>query len=178
MKAAIIVLAVAASVGCHALAEESFPPDVQKLVDQRVTAIARIDQTFVQELGKLKTRYMQQGNLEAANQIDTLIKLHGPDPSTGRTDSGAAVNRFVGQWWLREANALRKGKVTITDTHMIEEGNGKRHPYSVEGRGIRIHWASTQHQWILFTPQAGDEGSVKGINHEGTRYELQRIPAP
>lgn len=54
--------------------EEPLPSDVQRILDQRAAAIAKIDRTCVEELKKLKSNYTKQGNLEAAVKINELLK--------------------------------------------------------------------------------------------------------
>jgi hypothetical protein len=73
MKAVLLILA-AVSIFPLAQAEESMPPDVQRVVDQRAAAVAKIDKIYLQELEKLKLNYTKKGDLETANKIVALTK--------------------------------------------------------------------------------------------------------
>lgn len=49
------------------------PFDVQRIIDQRASAISKIDRIYVEELKKLKNNYTKQGNLEVALKINELL---------------------------------------------------------------------------------------------------------
>ncbi|MCH7228788.1 hypothetical protein [Haloferula sp. A504] len=53
-------------------AEGPLPPDAQQLVEQRDTAIARIDKIFVEQLKALQVDYTKKGDLEIANRIASI----------------------------------------------------------------------------------------------------------
>ena len=50
------------------------PSDVQWLVSKRSKAVDKIDRTFIEELDKLKIKYMNSGELDHANAIEELIE--------------------------------------------------------------------------------------------------------
>lgn len=77
MKTATIILSVTLSLMTFTLADKPLPSDVHKLVEQRKSAIAKIEQTFLQELEKLKLDYTKKGDLETANRIASLITGEG-----------------------------------------------------------------------------------------------------
>jgi flagellar motor switch protein FliG len=63
-----------ASTLCPTLrAEDALPADIQRVVEQRASAIAKIDKIYLQELEKLKVNYTKQGNLDMALKIVSLM---------------------------------------------------------------------------------------------------------
>ena len=67
----------------HALGE--LPPEVKVLSDRRDAKIKEVDVIYASELLKLQRKYMNDGNLEAANQVDALIKNLNTSPEKQTT---------------------------------------------------------------------------------------------
>lgn len=82
MKLARVFLSVSVSLTAFTLSEESLPEDVQRLVDQRAEAIARINKNYLEEREKLKLQYANKGDLDTANQVDSLIKTVSTPPDS------------------------------------------------------------------------------------------------
>jgi hypothetical protein len=99
MKALLLILA-ALSIVTFVQAEEVLPPDVQRVVDQRAAAVAKIDKIYLQELEKLKVTYTKQGNLEVANTVMKLIEAVemptvAKEPLVGRWSRVGKPGRWV-----------------------------------------------------------------------------------
>jgi hypothetical protein len=134
MKAAFLFL-VAASILPHVLAEQPLPPDVERVVDQRAAAIAKIDRTYVQELEKLKINYTKQGNLNVANKIANLILESQSDNYVGKwiagravteikPDGEATVSNFRGNWIVKESTLIIQWNNGFTDSYELPPVDG------------------------------------------------------
>lgn len=73
MKALVLTFAAIISIP-DANARPSLPPDVQRILDQRAAAIAKIDEAYLNELKRLKINYTKMGDLETANKLVELEK--------------------------------------------------------------------------------------------------------
>ena len=113
-----------------ARANEPLPPNVQRLIDQRAAAIAKIDKQYVQELEKIKVFYTKQGNLEGANVVVDLIKQISPQV---RITSAADLKTFLmGTVWHWSSSPTGSAPVKLEfygdGTYNIAV-DSKRHPW-------------------------------------------------
>ncbi len=73
---------------------QELPNDLARLKEQREKQIAKIDEIYVQQLQKLKTKYMRAGDLDSANLVDGMIKEFDvippkePNPTPETTPEG------------------------------------------------------------------------------------------
>jgi hypothetical protein len=169
MKVMPILLAATVSFVTLVCADEALPPDVQRVIDQRAAAVAKIDKVYLQELDKLKTKYTKQGNLDVANKLMELIRNQG----------GVLTNSlkpFVGKWIYQsdDPNDRRRLPREFSDTNLIDD-TGARHPYVVEGRTIRVNWSGSENRFeqLTFDPEHPDV--MHGVNHNGTSLTYKRV---
>ncbi len=148
-------------------AEQPLPPDVQLVIDQRASAIAKIDMSYVQKLERLKESYTKQGNLEVANKVVELIQNNQKD----------TIPKILKGKWIYELD-IRGDKRKINRefdlTHMMDE-NGNRHPYSIKGNIVRIHWGGAQSRYFEdLTIDPINNNVIRGVSGGGTRFTYTR----
>ena len=103
---------------------EFLPYDAKHLVAQRELAIKRIDEKFLSELEKLKTKYVKSGDLENALSINELIKKTQSSSSALGNSSditGAWVFTFKG----KERRYTFKDDYSMTG-QFVDSGKGFR----------------------------------------------------
>ena len=71
------ILLAAFGLGLPASADDDLPFELKKLVKQRSMAIEKVDAAYRAELQKLKVKYTQEGDLERANTIASLMRKIG-----------------------------------------------------------------------------------------------------
>jgi hypothetical protein len=150
--------------------EKEFPSDVQWLVSKRNEAVARIDQTFVEELGKLKVKYTKAGDLENANTVAALIK----QTKESNREEGFSLD---GEWRYQiyeDYGDVRSSVRRFKGKNLIDE-HGRAHPWVYENDGITIKWnsSSTHFEKIILDHKNPDV--IKGINSGGNRFSYTRI---
>lgn len=109
----LIFVTVAFSVG------EELPSDIQSLLNKRDQAVAKIDQTLVQELEKLKIKYTKAGELDAANATVALIDKY----KATQTDGGKLPefpNDIYGKIFSWADNGKNRGNRLV----ILEGGKG------------------------------------------------------
>ena len=112
MKTLSIILAAIVSLIVVPQAAEKLPSDVQILVDQRAVAALKIENSFSQELEKLKVDYTKQGDLDMANGIASLIKggaasANSKLPVQNAIDQRADAMAKINKIYVQELDKLK-----------------------------------------------------------------------
>jgi hypothetical protein len=141
------------------------PLQVQRLTEKRQAAISKINNTFVDELEKIKTNYTKAGDLENANLVATLIKQT-------KGTVGEEVFSLDGEWRYRIDGKVVSVVRRFEGNQLVDEGGTKR-DWVFEGEGITIRWNSRQFEKITLDPNNPDV--IKGANGDGTRFTYTRI---
>ncbi len=141
------------------------PYQVQRLVEKRQQAISKIDNSFVDELEKIKTNYTKAGDLENANLVAELIK---------QTKSLVDKRPFAleGEWRYQTDGEARSVVRRFKDNQFFDQVGIKR-DYVLTNDGITIWWNSSQFEKITLDPQKPDV--MKGVNHTGARFTYTRV---
>lgn len=136
MKAVLLILAVV-SILPFSQAEEVLPPDVQRVVDQRAAAVAKIDKICLQELDKLKVNYTKLGNLDMALKIEMLAKGLA-------TKEGGTGFKYVTEGLKMEEpiEDFLKGDWVLHVSH-------NNHTENRSFKGRQLYWANgTRVSWV------------------------------
>ena len=128
---------------------EELPIDIQSLLNKRNQAVAKIDQTLVQELEKLKVKYTKAGELDLANATVALIENYKTnEPNAGNLP--VFPNEIFGKSFSWTANGRNDGNRLI----ILEGGKGTFSGNAItwmkiNGRKLRLNFAngSSEIEW-------------------------------
>ena len=168
MKLAILLLATVVSLPLMR-AEEPLPPDVQRVVDQRTAAIAKIDTIYRQELEKLKVNYTKQGNLAAANVIVGLLQGERP---TGSQAEESVEDFLKGEWFYQWDGESKKYKRSFNATAMIDK-DGVRYSWNFKDGLVVIEWGPGRYEKL--TIDRVEPNVLRGLNSNGQRFSYLRV---
>jgi hypothetical protein len=121
---------------------EELPIDIQSLLNKRNQAVAKIDQTLVQELEKLKVKYTKAGELDSANATVVLIENYkAKEPDVGNLP--VFPNEIFGKSFSWTANGRNDGYQLI----ILEGGKGTFSGKAItwkkiNGRKLRLNFAN------------------------------------
>lgn len=126
---------------------EELPIDIQSLLNKRDQAVAKIDQTLVQELEKLKVKFTKAGDLESANKTVKLIEQY------------SANFELVGEWSVRSGTGW-SGVFNFLPNGKINDGTWR----IVNNKKVICKWPDgTSDTFDL--PQV--DGILTGVNSKG-----------
>jgi hypothetical protein len=126
------------------MALEELPYDIKRLIEQRDTAVQKIDKIFVKELKKKLADFMKNGDLETANRITKIIgTIEIPVTARNEEQKKWSEEEFGGSTWRNEKGDIfnfRKG-----NSFHISMSNGHStggHKWKILKNGnISVTWA-------------------------------------
>lgn len=135
-------------------------------VDNRQSAINKVDETYAKELEALKIRYTKRGDLGNANKISALVEK--------ARDAMPLSAQFVehlldGEWyytWGKKVypRSFRNGKVVTEE--------GKVLSWTLEDRLVTIDWEDGGFEYLTINPS--ELNVIHGKTNSGTQIAYTR----
>lgn len=109
------------------------PPELQRIEDQRVSAIAKIEKTYIEELQKQRASYAKSGNQSAVALIDEKLK------SAGLETPAPPIDSIVGEWHYSKSGIGHQSFV-LYENSTAQHATGVRGTWHVGRSKLFIKW--------------------------------------
>lgn len=166
MKKRNILVAACLLISSSAAIADELPYEIERIQNQRKAAIKKIDDIYVKELQKLKSKYLKESKLDRANIVDELI-----EEVKLTQDSTDPMRSIVGSW------KAQQGTYTITnvegDGYFTAKGQKTRHIFKASYDKASDKYIFKARSWTDYI-QLTSARLGKGLSEQIGEYKITK----